>query len=82
MGLEEKEQQVLDWLSSTRYSKKHRDVGSRRLPGTGRWLLDCGIFKDWLNCAHPVLWCTGDPGAGKSVLTYVRLSASRRTRSR
>ena len=64
------ERQVLDWLSSNDYSRKHRDIRARRLFGTGKWLLDCEKFQAWLNHTSSVLLCTGGPGVGKSVLAY------------
>ena len=66
---EAKETKILDWLSSVEYSLKHRAIYDRRLPGTGQWLLDCGRFGRWLEHGNPVLWCTGGPGVGKTVLT-------------
>ncbi|KAJ7795320.1 ankyrin repeat-containing domain protein [Mycena olivaceomarginata] len=36
--------------------------------GTGEWLLDDPKFKDWKSNPGQVLWCSGIPGAGKSVL--------------
>ncbi|KAM0793863.1 hypothetical protein BDR22DRAFT_877766 [Usnea florida] len=71
MSQQTKEKTVLDWLSSISYSHKHSDIRSRRLPGTGQWLLDCKVFQGWLKLENPVLWCTGGPGVGKSCLTYV-----------
>ncbi|KAF4946503.1 hypothetical protein FGADI_11141 [Fusarium gaditjirri] len=42
-------------------------------PGTGRWLLDNDTFKSWLDLRYaripPLLWLTGLPGAGKTILT-------------
>ncbi|KAF5628959.1 zinc finger C2H2-type integrase DNA-binding protein [Fusarium sp. NRRL 52700] len=42
-------------------------------PGTGRWLLDNEDFKGWFNPLYaripPLLWLTGLPGAGKTILT-------------
>ncbi|KAF5577104.1 zinc finger domain-containing protein [Fusarium pseudoanthophilum] len=42
-------------------------------PGTGRWLLDNEIFKGWYDLRYaripPLLWLTGLPGAGKTILT-------------
>lgn len=65
---EAKEQQILDWLSSRQSSYKHHAICSTRIPGTGQWLLDCGRFKSWVDNANPILWCTGGPGVGKTVL--------------
>ncbi|RBA12653.1 hypothetical protein FPRO05_04103 [Fusarium proliferatum] len=42
-------------------------------PGTGRWLLDNETFKGWFDLRYaripPLLWLTGLPGAGKTILT-------------
>lgn len=39
--------------------------------GTGDWLLKHKDFNVWMSRSNPILWCSGGPGAGKSVLTYV-----------
>ncbi|KAJ4283695.1 hypothetical protein NW764_001253 [Fusarium oxysporum] len=42
-------------------------------PGTGRWLLNNETFKGWFDLRYaripPLLWLTGLPGAGKTILT-------------
>ncbi|SCV33624.1 uncharacterized protein FFB14_04610 [Fusarium fujikuroi] len=42
-------------------------------PGIGRWLLDNETFKGWFDLRYaripPLLWLTGLPGAGKTILT-------------
>lgn len=39
-------------------------------PGTGRWLLETTLFKEWFDprfpTIPPLLWLNGIPGAGKS----------------
>ena len=61
---------ILEWLSSAQQSTKHREISSKRLTGTGEWLLDSPAFQEWLNHSNNILCCTGDPGVGKSMLTY------------
>ncbi|KAG8528638.1 uncharacterized protein KY384_006325 [Bacidia gigantensis] len=61
--------EVLDWLSSNKYSERHREVCGKRVQGTGNWLLECGTFQAWIDQCQPALCCTGNPGVGKSVLT-------------
>ncbi|KAK0612194.1 hypothetical protein B0T14DRAFT_595861 [Immersiella caudata] len=48
----------------------HRDIVGRRVAGTGKWVTDSDMFKDWLASTpkHHSLWCLGEPGAGKSFL--------------
>ncbi|KAI9763739.1 MAG: hypothetical protein M1840_009136 [Geoglossum simile] len=52
-------------------------INKTRVPGTGDWVRDEGLFKSWVGRAFPVLWVSGTPGAGKSylssnIITYLR----------
>lgn len=69
--LDQKESQILDWLSTYPYSQKHHDVRAGRVPGSGQWLLHHAMFQAWLDgdSQLDVLFLVGDPGAGKSILT-------------
>ena len=61
---------ILDWLSPLECCTKQRDVASKRHEGTGEWFLACEKFTAWLSgSADSVLWCPGEPGAGKTVMT-------------
>lgn len=59
---------VLDWLSSIDCHSKQREVLSRRQEGTGEWLFESQEYRNWLDGKHKLLWCSGSPGAGKTVL--------------
>lgn len=62
--------EILDWLSPLEYCNKQRDIASKRHEGTGKWFLVSEKFTAWLNgSADSVLWCPGEPGAGKTVVT-------------
>ena len=66
---------ILAWLSSLDFHKKQRDTHGRHCSGTGNWFLNGDSFRRWLNSAHSsTLWCSGIPGAGKSVMTSVAIS--------
>lgn len=39
------------------------------MAGTGQWFLEHREFEAWIHQSNPMLWCTGGPGVGKSVLT-------------
>ena len=61
---------ILDWLSPLEYCHKQRDIASKRHEGTGKWFLVSEKFAAWLSgSADSVLWCPGEPGAGKTVIT-------------
>ncbi|KAL2871688.1 NACHT and TPR domain protein [Aspergillus lucknowensis] len=44
-------------------------IDKARIPGTGDWVRDEDIFKAWLNKETPVIFVSGNPGAGKSYLS-------------
>ncbi|KAL8409621.1 hypothetical protein RB594_007898 [Gaeumannomyces avenae] len=50
------------------------NIESKKIPGSCEWLLETPSFRDWRDgdsAKHPLLcyWLTGQPGAGKSLLT-------------
>ncbi|KAH6909816.1 hypothetical protein BKA70DRAFT_176890 [Coprinopsis sp. MPI-PUGE-AT-0042] len=65
---------ILDALHLVRNLRKvHLDVLSKATPGTGTWLFKTDIFILWLDpCgSFKILWGTGIPGAGKTVLASI-----------
>lgn len=67
---ERKKQEVLQWLSPLDFRSKQLDTSSQRTPSTGEWLLAEETFKSWVDGSGPsCLFCSGIPGAGKTVLT-------------
>ena len=64
---------LLDWLSPLNMYQKQQDTLSRRHGNTGSWLLGEPIFQEWVNSerSHRTLWCPGDPGTGKTVMTSI-----------
>ncbi|KAH6886139.1 hypothetical protein BKA70DRAFT_103698 [Coprinopsis sp. MPI-PUGE-AT-0042] len=51
----------------------HLDILSKATPGTGTWFLQSDMFLIWLdsNGHLKILWGTGIPGAGKTVLASI-----------
>jgi Cdc6-like AAA superfamily ATPase len=75
-GLQDREHRViLDWLSPVDYGPQQSDFISRRQEGTGKWLLNSRIFKDWVNQSKKTLFCPGIPGAGKTIITSIVVDA-------
>lgn len=62
---------ILNWLTATDYSPQQNDYIRRRQPGTGQWLLDSPKFQTWLQTGKQTLFCSGMPGAGKTILTSI-----------
>jgi Cdc6-like AAA superfamily ATPase len=67
----ENSMKVMDRLSSVDFWGKQHDVYSRAQEGTGTWILEDPTFKSWLAEQHGILWCTGVPGAGKTILASI-----------
>ncbi|MCJ1392977.1 hypothetical protein MMC18_005849 [Xylographa bjoerkii] len=69
---EESNQKILRWLSPLDFAPRHQDISSKRQPETLRWLLASAEYRTWSRSDVPLandkrlLWCYGDPGAGKT----------------
>ena len=65
--------EIMQWLSSLDLRGRHQDVRTDRLGGVGNWLLEAKEFRGWRSdeggTDKVVLFCSGDPGVGK---TYLR----------
>ena len=67
--------QLLTWLSPLEPSLQHCDIQERRVSEIGEWLLQTEEFRRWCGFSgageddKAVLFCYGDPGAGK---TFIR----------
>ncbi|KAL4952200.1 NACHT and TPR domain protein [Aspergillus filifer] len=44
-------------------------INKSRVPGTGDWIRSEDIFKQWLSKDTPIIFVSGNPGAGKSYLS-------------
>ena len=65
--------EIMQWLSPLEPRRRHQDVRTDRLDGVGNWLLQTNEFREWKSdeggADKAVLFCSGDPGVGK---TYLR----------
>lgn len=61
------------WISQTDSVAQQLDTFRRRCAGTSQWFLEAPEFAKWLNRSSPdkTLFCTGMPGAGKTVLAAI-----------
>jgi Cdc6-like AAA superfamily ATPase len=63
--------EILNWLTPIDYGLQHSDYIRRRQSGTGQWLLDSAEYQYWLKTPKQTLFCSGMPGAGKTILTSI-----------
>ena len=67
--------QLLTWLSPLEPGLRHRDIRERRVQDVGEWLIQTEEFGRWRRMSgeegsdRAVLFCSGDPGVGK---TFIR----------
>ncbi|KAH6879954.1 hypothetical protein BKA70DRAFT_1473926 [Coprinopsis sp. MPI-PUGE-AT-0042] len=62
---------VLDFLSPVNFRSIQQENLSKWAPGTFTWLLESSMFQFWLDSQCGILWGTGMPGAGKTILASV-----------
>lgn len=69
---EERRHKLSEWLSPIVPSARHFENQKQRAEQTGRWLLEDVVFHAWLSLDAPqrTLFCYGDPGAGKTIISY------------
>ena len=64
---------LLAWISDYDQEEKHNEVRASRTENTGNWLFEKEAFRDWYKGTEPgeetFLWCYGNQGSGKSILT-------------
>jgi len=68
--------QIMRWLSPLEPKDRHQSVRTDRLDGVGDWFLETSEFREWRSneggADKAVLFCSGNPGVGK---TYLRCEA-------
>ncbi|KAI1394316.1 ankyrin [Hypoxylon trugodes] len=60
------------------FSEKHGNVLQQRQDGTGQWFLDSPEFQEWMKSSGGTLWCSGAPGAGKTVMASTTIEYLRK----
>ncbi|KAH6908186.1 hypothetical protein BKA70DRAFT_292551 [Coprinopsis sp. MPI-PUGE-AT-0042] len=64
---------VLDFLSLVNFRTIQQENLGKWTPGTIQWLLQSSMFQTWLETQYAILWGTGMPGAGKTILASVAI---------
>ena len=72
-GMSNEDRQIMRWLSPLEPNTRHQGVRTDRCAGIGDWLLEASEFREWRDSEDgadkAVLFCSGNPGVGK---TYLR----------
>lgn len=61
--------EILEWLTPVNYDAQHHEHLSQRSPGSGKRIFEDKNFQKFLHGDEKTLLCTGNPGAGKTILT-------------
>jgi len=65
--------EIMRWLSPLEPKNRHQGVRTERFDGIGDWILETSEFREWRGgeggADMAVLFCSGNPGVGK---TYLR----------
>jgi len=71
--MSDEDARIMRWLSPLEQTNRHQGVRTDRLDGVGDWFLEMTEFREWSDseggAAKAVLFCSGNPGVGK---TYLR----------
>ena len=70
-------QEFLRQLSKLDFTAKQKESYSKRHAKTGQWLLESPDFQTWQQSTvggSSVLWCPGNPGAGKTIITSIAVN--------
>ncbi|TFK24848.1 ankyrin [Coprinopsis marcescibilis] len=68
----EKEVTIISrWLTNINYQIMQNTAFGKRAPSTGTWILEKGEVLVWLATKGRIVWGTGMPGAGKTILSSI-----------
>ncbi|KAF4448947.1 hypothetical protein F53441_7716 [Fusarium austroafricanum] len=69
----EKELKILDWLKAVDYSSQQESLIQQHQLGTGQWFTISKTFQNWLETKNTLLFCSGMPGAGKTMTAAITI---------
>lgn len=68
ISLDRKRREVLEAFNKVNPRLELENNRNLRHPMTGLWLTESSDFEDWYSTPKARIWCSGIPGAGKSVI--------------
>ncbi|KAK4221042.1 hypothetical protein QBC38DRAFT_461908 [Podospora fimiseda] len=66
--LDERYKAIVNWLSPLNSKQAHVAALTTHQTGTSEWLIQQQCFLDWKDGRDRLLWLSGSPGSGKTVL--------------
>ncbi|KAK2798302.1 hypothetical protein FQN50_008858 [Emmonsiellopsis sp. PD_5] len=69
MQKDSESEKIRGWLKPPDPSTNLNEARKKRLNGTGSWLLETELFRQWKSGSRQCLWLHGIPGCGKTVLS-------------
>ncbi|KAI1212174.1 uncharacterized protein F4807DRAFT_361418 [Annulohypoxylon truncatum] len=75
------EERTRNWLSPSNPSVNLNRALRHRHPGTGAWFLQHPRYLDWKLTTNSLLWLTGIPGCGKTILASSVIKDLKKTHS-
>ncbi|KAJ3525688.1 hypothetical protein NMY22_g10469 [Coprinellus aureogranulatus] len=70
--------EISEWLKAPRFTTIHRIAKEQRTDGTGTWFIESEEFQQYTQVRGCVLWCTGKPGSGKTILASTSIEHLRK----
>ncbi|KAF5724687.1 ankyrin repeat [Fusarium mundagurra] len=67
----EEETKILHWLQATDYTAEQQSFFQQHQSGTGQQFTSSREFESWLRTKNTMLFCSGMPGAGKTIITAI-----------
>ncbi|KAH6902875.1 ankyrin repeat-containing domain protein [Coprinopsis sp. MPI-PUGE-AT-0042] len=67
---------VLDFLSLVNFRNIQQENHGNWMPDTLKWFLEGSMYQWWLETQGAIVWGTGMPGAGKTILASVAIQDS------
>ena len=64
---------IVTWISPTDFPAQQSDFIDRREEGTGQWFLNDHTVAKWLYEPKETLFCSGIPGAGKTMIAAIMI---------
>lgn len=68
LSLNDRKRNILQWLSPVDPSLHHEEAMMIHQAGTNDWFLSRGEFEHWVKVERSLLWLSGKPGSGKTIL--------------